>query len=692
MNRWTKYAAAFLCLGGPLLPRVQGDDGQWGQFYRRQEQESFRQSLRDLDHYYRYDPNPRSSPAAVEPLRRQLMNWAASVDEARRQRAEARRIEALALAAYLRESQRQAEEQARQATLARWNALKQQAVDGDLETSYRVARLIRWGQGRLPAGQPTGEDAARPWYQFAAEKGHGDAAYELALMVEKTAPEQALLYYTHAASAGKREAVLPAADLAATGVPGRLPPNPLEAIRLYEIGAGANDAAALTTGAYFLLNQSNPTAERVAQAIAWLERAADREAAAAGKLGFLRLFDQPGRPRDYPRAVALAREALRIQPGQPDALITLGAAKIDGLGGETVDGPGAVALLERAASAGSWRACHVLATAYHSGLGGLARSDADAVRWRIAGARLGHVDSMLELALRYRTGQGVAASGAESARWLMAAAAAGAVAAMVELAGRMAARDPDVSLTMPYLRTLAGRAANNGDAEAQGLYAGVLMDGFGGEKSPREALTWYRRAAENGSLPAQYLLARHLLEGDQVEADPAGAYSWMRRAAEGGIGDACAFMAWHHATGTACAQDLAGARDWARRGAELGSVMARRSYGSYLGDGVGGPQDGPEAIRQLTLATEGNDDRARLQLAQYFEDGLPGVPANRAAARPLYEAAARSSEPDVAARAKQRLGALDAPKPVSLQDLLLRGPVAPTNGASTSIYERLRIR
>lgn len=674
-----------LCLSAAL----QADDGRWGEFYRRQALENERQSWRQLDHYYRYDPNPRSS-VDIEPLRRQLMNWAASVDEVRRQRAEARQQQALALVAYFRESRRLAEEQAREATLARWNALKQQAANGDIDTSYRVARLIRWGQGRLPAGQTTGDDAARPWYQFAADQGHADAALELAAMVEKSAPAEALRYYSIAAKGGKREAILPAADIAASGVPGVLPPNPLHALNLYRIGIDADDAPSLTCAAYFLLNHPDLQPEPLPQAMTWLERAADREPAAAGKLAFLLLKDQPGRPHDHARAVALARQALQKQPGQPDALITLGAAKIDGLGGEARDGAGAVPLFEKAAAGGSWRACHVLAIAWHNGLGGLPKDDSQAVRWRKAGAKLGHVDSMLELALRYRTGQGVAVDGAESARWLKAAAEAGSATAMIELAGRVLAKDPDVSLTLPALRSLAATAAQADDPEAQALYGSMLADGFGGERSAEDAVGWYRRAAEGGNRSAQFALAHHLLEGVGVAADPAAAYRWMQRAAEAGSGDACAFMAWHHATGTACARDLAVAREWARRGAELGSVMARRSYGAYLGDGIGGSQDGPEAVRQLTLAVEGNDDRARLQLAQYFESGLPGVAADRVLARQQYEAAARSRDPGVAAQAKERLAALDAPKPVSLQGLLINQPPPPTN--ATSIYDSLKPR
>lgn len=685
-----KILAILAASGLAGLALVHADDGQWGQFYRRQEQENFRQSLRSLDYNYRYDPNPRGSSINMEPLRRQLMDWATSMEEARRRRAEQRQNQAMALVAYLRESRRLAEEQARQATLARWNALKQQAANGDVDTSYRVARLIRWGEGRLPREQKTGEDAARPWYQFAAEKGHADAAYELALLVEKTSPTEALRFFTKAADAGKVGAVLPAADLAASGVPGRLPPNPFEAIRLYQLGANANNAAALTMGAYFLLHQPDPTSELRAKAISWLEKAADREPAAAGKLGFLRLHDQPGLPHDYARAVSLAREALKKQPKQPDALLTLGAAKIDGLGGEAKDGPGAVSLLTQAAQAGSMRACHVLAIAHYNGLGGLPRNDSEAVRWRLEGARLGHVESMLELALRYRTGQGVQMSQAESVRWLVAAAEGGSVEAVFELTGRIIAKDPQLNLTMAQLRNLTERAARDGSVKAQELFGTMWLEGFGGEASDKRALEWFRRAAENGGHSGQYYLALHYREGVEVSKDMAEAFRWMRRAAEAGHGDACAQLAWHYATGSGCAQDFTVARDWAKRGAEIGSALGQRYYGWYLGDGLGGPKDGPEAIRQLKLAVEQKDFRATLQLALYLRDGLPGVPADRTAARQHLEAAARSREKDVASQAREALAALDAPKPVSLQGLRIKPSPPKTN--TTSIYESLRIK
>jgi hypothetical protein len=63
------------------------DPSQWGQFYARQEWEAHRQANRNIDHYNRYDPNPRSSPVQLLPLQNQLAQWAARVDEERQQRA-----------------------------------------------------------------------------------------------------------------------------------------------------------------------------------------------------------------------------------------------------------------------------------------------------------------------------------------------------------------------------------------------------------------------------------------------------------------------------------------------------------------------------------------------------------------------------------------------------------------------------
>ncbi len=173
---------------------VSADDGQWGQYWARKEREDFQQSLRDINHYHRYDPNPRGSSVDLTSFRNSMVRLGESLEEGRRQRAQERQTQALFLVEMLRLARQRAEEEARLQTLVKWNALKQRALDGDAETAYRVARLVRWGEGRLPKEQKTGDAVAEGWYRRAADAGHAEAAYELAFLVEKASPAAALRY------------------------------------------------------------------------------------------------------------------------------------------------------------------------------------------------------------------------------------------------------------------------------------------------------------------------------------------------------------------------------------------------------------------------------------------------------------------------------------------------------------------
>ncbi len=666
------------------------DPSQWGQFYARQEWEAHRQASRNIDHYNRYDPNPRSSPIQILPLQNQLMQWAARIDEERQQREADRANRNLVLIEILKENQRQAQEQARLATLERWRSLLQQAAQGDVDTAYRVARLIRWGQGRLPAEQKTGDDPAKPWYRFAADRGHADSAFELASLLVSSSPVDALRYYTRAAEAGRLEAILPAADLAEDGIPGKLPPNPAEALRLLQLGVQADSAPHLTHAAFLLLRQPDPSPDTFTRAVGWLSQAASREPAAAGRIALLRLNDQPGLPADPNLAVTLARAACLKDPDQRDALLTLGLARFDGLGGESVQTADALDLLRRAARLGSTRACDALALAFGHGMGDLSVSDSEAIRWRREGARLGHVKSMLELAVRHQLGRGVERDPAEAVRLYIEAARRGSVPAIVELARFLVARDSAFQVDPVQVRFLAATAAQSGLPDAQELYGAILLDGLGGPRQGVDAVPWIRSAAQAGARGAQYLLGMMRLEALFMEADPDEAFLWMKRAAEAESADACGMLAWFHVTGTGCVQDPKIAREWAAKGASLGSAIAHRVLGTYLGLGVGGPVDGPGAVRHLAFAIEQKDDPARLQLAEFLLDGLPGVAPDRKAARIHFEQAAQSRNPDIAGKASACLDRLSGRQPVAVTDLLISRPSPRTN--RPSLYDSLRLR
>jgi len=77
-------------------------------------------------------------------------------------------------------------------------------------------------------------------------------------------------------------------------------------------------------------------------------------------------------------------------------------------------------------------------------------------------------------------------------------------------------------------------AAEQGDATAQHMLAGMYKGGFGTEKNNQEAIKWYKKAADQGLSAAMYSLSIDYLNGDGVEQNWDTSLSWMEKAAAQG--------------------------------------------------------------------------------------------------------------------------------------------------------------
>ena len=80
--------------------------------------------------------------------------------------------------------------------------------------------------------------------------------------------------------------------------------------------------------------------------------------------------------------------------------------------------------------------------------------------------------------------------------------------------------------------------AEKGDARAQFDIGFMHAYGWGVQRSPTEAIAWYRKAADQGLQVAQHFMGVACLNGEGVRPDGAEAARWFARAAAQGFAQA----------------------------------------------------------------------------------------------------------------------------------------------------------
>jgi uncharacterized protein len=198
--------------------------------------------------------------------------------------------------------------------------------------------------------------------------------------------------------------------------------------------------------------------------------------------------------------------------------------------------------------------------------------------------------------------------------------------------GDIAARG-QVQQRLPELLSLA----DDGDAEAQALAGGLLLEHFKrpedarryfemgaaqghsaarrglgfmllrgvGERDVNRAVELLSAAAEDGDAHAAFNLGVLFRQGELLPADERRARAMFQRAAELGLGAAAAVWADYLRADGAYEQ----ARAWDLRGAEGGSVVAMYALAQACRDGVGGPVDRVQAVRWFLRMLDWGDSR-----------------------------------------------------------------------------------
>jgi len=160
-----------------------------------------------------------------------------------------------------------------------------------------------------------------------------------------------------------------------------------------------------------------------------------------------------------------------------------------------------LAEIRAGADKGDAKAQYELGRAFFSGTLGVAKDEAEAVKWFRKAAEQNVADAQFSLGVCYANGRGVTKDDAEAVKWFR-------------------------------------KAAEQNDARAQAALGVRYAKGQGVAKNKAEAVKWYRKAAEQNVADAQYNLGVYYDSGEGVAKDEVEAYKWWLLAAGQGNDDA----------------------------------------------------------------------------------------------------------------------------------------------------------
>jgi TPR repeat protein len=385
--------------------------------------------------------------------------------------------------------------------------------------------------------------------------------------------------------------------------------------------------------------------------------------AALAACGQAAAMARPAQPRYqylYGRALEAAQrpaEAARLYSQADQGGFALGAYQLANLylfaRGVPQDYEWALALYFRAGNAG-------IADAFAMGGGVYLRApqpnDKEAVSWFEHAARGDSTLGITQLAWMTLRGRGTPRNPTRAAALYGEAARRGDTEGMYRR-GAMYLDGDGVSKDVATGLKWVAPAAEAGHEYAQVELGNAYYWGVGVARDPRTAFPWYLRAARAGFLPGQLFVATMYDLGDGVAQDPAQAVAWYRAAAAQNHPGAMAQLGVHLRMGRGVAANEAEGVQWLRKAAGQKHIGAQIA----LALGYRNARDYSQAAYWFAEAAKQGSGFAKIHLGILHEDGL-GVAKDTARARALYSQAAASSEPRVAAAARNLLGASAAPR------------------------------
>lgn len=281
---------------------------------------------------------------------------------------------------------------------------------------------------------------------------------------------------------------------------------------------------------------------------------------------------------------------------------------------------------------------------------GIQADRAEAIRWFVRAASLGHISARTAIVAAAKTGNSAAQSNlgvlfeqkgdlAQAISWYRTAADKGDGHAQNNLGnlyrtGRGVTRDFDKAALWFH------QAASKGNKFGM-FYLGLMAEfGQGREKDPGKAADWYRRASKGGSARAQYRLARLYYLGRLGKKDLPKAIASYRKSAESGYGPAQNMLGWLHMQGKGLEKDYVKARILLKHAAAQGNQRASYNLGTIYREGLGVTKDFTWARRWFRRAADKGYAPAMFRLGWIHTKGQ-GVKPDPAEAVKWFRASAR---------------------------------------------------
>ena len=194
--------------------------------------------------------------------------------------------------------------------------------------------------------------------------------------------------------------------------------------------------------------------------------------------------------------------------------------------------------------------------------------------WNLA--KQGDADAQNKVGIYYQNGIGVAKDNAEAVRWYKRAAEQGHANAQNNL-GWMCQNGWGVEQNDTKAVEWYRKSAEQGNVYAQDNLGWMCQNGFGTEKNEAEAVMWYQKAADQGNSNAQNNLGWMYQNGLGVSQNYSEAVKWYKKAAYQGHDIAQNNLGWMYQNGWGIEQNDDEAIKWFQKSADQGNTYAQNN-------------------------------------------------------------------------------------------------------------------
>lgn len=247
--------------------------------------------------------------------------------------------------------------------------------------------------------------------------------------------------------------------------------------------------------------------------------------------------------------------------------------------------PSVVELLQKAKN-GDAAAMYAMGMTYYSEDANDPAMAREAIRWFSQAAKLGHIESKINLADLYLHGHGIPPNAVEGEKLTLELEKNHPSAYMYQKLGTIYLQDfpsQDYGRAQRYFQL----GAAQGNAICQNGLGQIYAGGKGVPVDYVEAIKWYRLAVDQGLYYSQYNLGRIYRDGKGVAKDLGEAARLFKLSADQGYAPAEYALGNAYLNGQGVPKDPVEAFKWQKRAAEGGNRFAQNNYGYMLLNGLG---------------------------------------------------------------------------------------------------------